>query len=594
MAPEDPKSIKSLHDTSEQDLGLSRVRTADQHDENLTESHELHHVKTHHSHSQHMGHALEGLSTTLSRHERDNVSAIEVGLRHSGRSRSPIGRQLSPSPESDDAEPGTPDPRRMQGIPPELKNFAFELAFIAVCSISLMIYSFLLGDVTVNQGQFGQALGISNSKLPWLIGSYSTANGLSLIISGSLMDLAPPKNLMVGSFVWLTIWDIIGVFSISPKTLVLFFIVRAMQGLSIGILISGSISIMGRIYKPGVRKNRVFSAMAATAPFGFWLGAIQGGALQAHLKWIFGSNALLAAICCAMAYIVIPPLRPVADVVGVEAPSLRQFDYLGAGVAVTSCVLLLFGLTQGSVTRWAPYTYALVIVGGLLLIAFFFIEVRVSRPLIPTKLWKTKGFTPLMLAYFLGFGCFTGCWQFYAVQFWLRIQHASPMTVSLYLLPNAIVGVLATWVVSRTIHIFPGHFIYFVSMFAFSLGPVFFLPQTPNTSYWALSMPGVALVTFGPDLAFAAASIFITSNVARSYQGSAGSMLMMMQNLSTAIMTSVSDAIGTKVNVQPSGVIGLKGLHAIWWFGFAGAMIAALITMIWVRIPKEEEKEHVT
>lgn len=74
-------------------------------------------------------------------------------------------------------------------------------------------------------------------------------------------------------------------------------------------------------------------------------------------------------------------------------------------------------------------------------------------------------------------------------------------------------------------------------MLAFTLGPAFFLPQTADTMYLKLSFPGVALVTLGPDFAFAAASIFTTSNVARSYQGSAGSLLVTYQNLSSSILT---------------------------------------------------------
>lgn len=96
-------------------------------------------------------------------------------------------------------------------------------------------------------------------------------------------------------------------------------------------------------------------------------------------------------------------------------------------------------------------------------------------------------------------------------------------------------------------------------MFALTLGPAFFLPQIPNTTYWALSIPGVALVTFGPDLAFAAASTFITSNVDRSYQGSAARSLV----LTSAILTSVADAIGTRVDRGPDGEIGLTGQRAI-------------------------------
>jgi hypothetical protein len=105
-------------------------------------------------------------------------------------------------------------------------------------------------------------------------------------------------------------------------------------------------------------------------------------------------------------------------------------------------------------------------------------------------------------------------------------------------------------------------------------------------------MLGVALATFGPDMSFAAAAIFITSSVPRSYQGSAGSLLVTVQNLTMAIMTSISDSIGVKVDVLPSGEIGLDGLRAIWWFGLASAVAGALITGTMVRIPKAEEKEH--
>ncbi|KAJ5782855.1 Major facilitator superfamily domain general substrate transporter [Penicillium paradoxum] len=353
-------------------------------------------------------------------------------------------------------------------------------------------------------------------------------------------------------------------------------------------------SILGRVYTPGIRKNRVFSAMAATAPFGFSLGAIQGGALYQHLPWIFGSNAILCALLCSAAWVAIPPLRPTADIAGNEAPSIKQFDYTGGFCAAGGCVCLLFGLTQGPVASWPPYTYVLIIISFILFVGLFFAERNAVRPLIPNRLWRTPGFTPLMVAYFLGFGSFFGCWQFYAIQFWLRIQHASPITVALYHIPNALVGVLATLIVARTLHLVPGHYIYTVSMLAFTLGSAFFLPQTADTSYWALSFPGVSLVTFGPDLAFAAASIFITSNVERSYQGSAGALLVTNQNLSAAIITSVADTIGTRVDSGPSGEIGLDGLRAIWWFALAAQLCAALITIVWVRIPKEEEKEHVT
>lgn len=70
-------------------------------------------------------------------------------------------------------------------------------------------------------------------------------------------------------------------------------------------------------------------------------------------------------------------------------------------------------------------------------------------------------------------------------------------------------------------------------------------------------MPGIGLATFGPDLSFAAASIYITSQVPRNYQGSAGSLLATIQTLSGAIMSSVADSIAAKVEWR-GGVRGLE------------------------------------
>ncbi|KAM0454120.1 hypothetical protein ACHAPV_008584 [Trichoderma viride] len=490
-------------------------------------------------------------------------------------------------------EGGSPTHPVSQGVPPELRNFFAEIIFVLVCTAGQVILSLTLGQVVVNQFVFREALGIVPAQTPWLVGSSALASGLSVIVFGPLADLAPPKPLMVGAFLWEAAWNAVAASAISPELKILFFMARAMQGLAVGVLVSTSMSILGRVYNPGIRKTRVFSLMAAGAPFGFWVGCVQGGLLTAHLDWIFRSTAIFLGVCALAAYYTIPNLRPAADSNAADAPSIRQFDYIGALLASLGSGLILFGLTQGSAAQWNPYTYSLVIVGFLLLVAFYFVERRVARPLIPNGIWKTPGFVAVLVSYVFGFGAYSGAWQFYAIQFWIRYQGATPLTAALYILPNGIVGILAAWIVSKTLHVVPGHWIFATSMVCFGLGPVFFLPQTPNTSYWALSMPGVALATFGPDLSFAAASIFITSSVPRSYQGAAGSLLVTAQNLTMAIITSVADSIGIKVDQLPSGEVGLEGMRAIWWFGFASAMVGALITITMVRIPKAEEKEHV-
>ena len=111
-------------------------------------------------------------------------------------------------------------------------------------------------------------------------------------------------------------------------------------------------------------------------------------------------------------------------------------------------------------------------------------------------------------------------------------------------------------------------------------------------------MLGIALGTFGPDMSFAAASIFITSSVPKSYQGAAGSLLITIENLSSAVFVVIAGAIGVAVDGEKHDVgsqegPGLKGLHASWWFATAVSVVAAFITVVAVRIQKAEEDDHV-
>ena len=490
-------------------------------------------------------------------------------------------------------EQGSPVHRITQGVPPELPSLFAEIIFVLVVAAGQVINSLTIGHILVNQVEFTSALGIQASQLPWLNGASALACGLSVIIFGPFADLIAPKPLMVGAFLWEALWNGVSAATVSPEWKILWLVSRAMQGLAVGVLVSTPMSILGRVYSPGIRKTRVFSLMAAGAPVGFWLGCVQGGALSAHLRWIFGSTALFLALCAVAAQLTIPNLQPARDSSSLDAPSIRQFDYLGAILASLGCGLFLFGLTQGSAAHWSPYTYSTIIAGVVMLGLFVVVERRVARPLVPNQLFKTPGFAALLASYCFGMMCYIGAWQFYAIQFWQRYQGASPMTTALYLLPNAIIGVLAAWLVSKLLHVVPNHWIFAVSMLCFGLGPVFFLPQKESSSYWALSMPGVALASFGPDLSFAAASIFITSSVPRSYQGSAGSLLLTVQSLTFAIAASVATSIGIKVDLLPSGEVGLDGMRVIWWFGLGCALVGAVITLAFIRIPKAEEKEHV-
>jgi hypothetical protein len=192
---------------------------------------------------------------------------------------------------------GEPSAPVFQKRPAEIASFLAEILFVIICSTGQMLFGYLLGGVTTLQLVLIDRLGIAASQAPWLQGAFLLANGLSVIVSGPLADVIAPKRLMCGAFAFQTIANLVGIFSLDNKYI--FFCVRGAQGLSVGVLVSSSISVLGRVYKPGLRKTRVFSFMAGASPLGFWAGALQGGLLSKDPKYIFVMNTLLSGACCA-------------------------------------------------------------------------------------------------------------------------------------------------------------------------------------------------------------------------------------------------------------------------------------------------------
>ena len=280
--------------------------------------------------------------------EREEVlpdPVLELAVIHSRRAESAAGRGPSHGGGGFEDESGSPREPMSQGVPPELPNLLAEIIFVSVCSAGQVVFSLTYGHATVVQLPLRDALGIEAAQTPWVLGSSLLASGLSVIIAGSLADLAAPKLLMVGPFLWQAVWNSVIAGAIKPELKILFFVARAMQGLSVGVLVSASMSILGRVYNPGIRKTRVFSAMAGASPLGFWIGCMQGGALGAdHLPWIFGSTAVFLGLCALAAQLTLPNLSPAKDSMDSDAPSLKQFDYLGAGLASVGCGKLVRSL----------------------------------------------------------------------------------------------------------------------------------------------------------------------------------------------------------------------------------------------------------
>ena len=69
-----------------------------------------------------------------------------------------------------------------------------------------------------------------------------------------------------------------------------------MNGLAVSVLVTTSISILGRVYNPGVRKTRVFSFIAAGSLLGFWVGC-RGGSIRTSPLGLWEHINLFRDLC---------------------------------------------------------------------------------------------------------------------------------------------------------------------------------------------------------------------------------------------------------------------------------------------------------
>lgn len=80
-----------------------------------------------------------------------------------------------------------------------------------------------------------------------------------------------------------------------------------------------------------------------------------------------------------------------------------QFDYIGVFLSIAGLILFSFAWNQASVVGWQePYTYALLVVSIVLIIAFAISQSHVSAPVLSNSLWTRKGFSPVVIAIAFG------------------------------------------------------------------------------------------------------------------------------------------------------------------------------------------------
>ncbi len=272
-----------------------------------------------------------------------------------------------------------------------------------------------------------RAFGVSITQVEWVVTIYLLALGVVVPASGWLGDRLGFKRLYLLSLLVFTIGSGLCALSWSLPVLIA---ARVLQALGGGMIMPTTMAMVYRIIPRqhlGVATG-FFGTAILLAPA---VGPTLGGYLVEYVnwRWIFTVNLPVGVLGMMLAASVLPEFA-------VTDPG--PFDLWGFVASAVALFALLLALSQGQAWGWqSPLINGLWYVSGVAFLAFLWIELTVSRPLLDLGVFRYGSFTASMF-YVVGLNIALFAGAFFIPIFLQMVRGMGALQTGLILMPGAL------------------------------------------------------------------------------------------------------------------------------------------------------------
>ena len=426
----------------------------------------------------------------------------------------------------------------IRALSPRSKGFALACLILGMAMAMLDVTI-----VNVALPTLRDSLDAPESVLSWVISGYSLAGGVVLISAGRLGDRVGHKWIFLSGVAIFTMTSLWCGLTQDGTWLV---VARVVQGFGFGVFVP-SVSAFIQILFSGPARGRAFAVMGATIGVFTAMGPLVGGLLIEAFgdadgwRWIFFVNLPFGLIAFIGAAILLPR--------GALGSRSAGLDLVGLLLVTLGLVAILVPLIEGTDAGWAPWTWILMVLGVLLLVAFGAWELRRERgdraQLVPPRLFRHHAFTGGVVFGFVYFAAFTSIFFTLSIYWQAGLQH-SALESGLMTLPFSI-GAVVGAALSNRLSVALGRGVLVIGTALLSAGflslwlAAWLVPASDVTN-WVLLGP-LLVAGLGSGCVTAPNTNFIIATVDPTEAGAASGTLSTIQRVGAAGGIAVVGAV---------------------------------------------------
>ncbi|UHA75931.1 MDR family MFS transporter [Paenibacillus sp. 481] len=381
--------------------------------------------------------------------------------------------------------------------------------------------------------------------ISWIYAAYLLTTAVSTPLFGKLSDLYGRKNIFIIGSVLFVIGSMLCGLAENMTQMVIY---RAIQGIGAGAVLPVTFTIIGDIYNYEERA-KVQGLVSSIWGIAGLVGPLAGGFFVDSLSWhwIFFINIPFGFISVWM---IMAFFKEKVE------PQRKKIDYAGAITFTIGMTMLLFALiTGGQGLPWSSPYIVLCLVGSvILLVAFYFIELKAEEPIVPLELFRIRDVAVSNAVGFLVSGVLIGINSY--MPLWIQGVLGMKATDSgMSLTPMSIGWLIGAIVGGRLLIKSGARITATLGMTGVVIGAVWLASLSATTPIWVI-IALMFLSGLGFGLSFTVFTIIVQSSVAWNVRGASTALHTFVRTLGQTLGIA---AFGTYLNASIMSAVKEQG-----------------------------------